>query len=88
MGDNLQSPSGQQIHFTLRMAALVGSHPEIIVDGEPTALLSGSPVAQNDETRTFDYRSDGKRHWVRVNMRSESGGLLIVGNPIYLNFPK
>lgn len=88
MGDNLQSPAGQQIRFTLRMAALVGSHPEIIVDGEPTALLSGSPVAQNDETRTFDYRSDGKRHWVRVNMRSENGALLIVGNPIYLNFQK
>jgi hypothetical protein len=88
MGDNLHAPAGQQIHFTLKMAALAGDHPEIILDGQPTALLSASPAEQNEETRSFDYQSDGKRHWLRVNIRSQSGAMLIVGNPIYLNFTK
>ena len=88
MGDNLRVPAGQKIHFTLKMTALVGDHAEIILDGQPTTLLSASPAGQNEETRSFDYQSDGKRHWLRVNVRSEAGAMLIVGNPIYLNFEK
>ncbi len=88
MGDEIQSPAGQQIHFTLKMIALAGDHPEIILDGQSTALLNASPVKQNEEIRSFDYQSDGKRHWLRVNVRSEDGAMLIVGNPIYLNFSK
>jgi len=70
------------------MTALAGDHPEVILDGQPTTLLDASPVKQNEESRSFTYKSDGKRHWLRVNIRSEDGSLLIVGNPIYLNFPK
>jgi len=88
MGDDLQVPAGQQVRFNLKMVALSGDHPEIILDGQPTTLLSASPVEQNEETRSFDYQSDGKRHWLRVNVHSQSGAMLIVGNPIYLNFSK
>jgi hypothetical protein len=88
MGDDLHVPAGQKIHFTLKMTALVGDHPEIILDGQPTTLLSASPAEQNQEARSFDYQSDGKRHWLRVNVRSQSGAMLILGNPIYLNFAK
>lgn len=88
MGDEISSPAGQQIHFTLKMTALADSHPEIILDGQPTTLLVRTPAKQSNETRTFDYQSDGRRHWLRVDVRSEDGTLLIVGNPIYLNFPK
>jgi hypothetical protein len=88
MGDEINSPAAEQIHFTLKMNALAGDHPEIILDGQPATLLDASPAKQNEETRSFDYQSDGKRHWLRVNIRSQSGALLIVGNPIYLNFSK
>jgi hypothetical protein len=88
MGDDIQAPAGQQIHLTLKMTALTGDHAEIIVDGQPTTLLDASAANQNTETKNFDYRSDGKRHWLRANIRSQSGALLIVGNPIYLNFSK
>lgn len=88
MGDAIQSPAGEQLDFTLGMTALAGDHPEVILDGQPTTLLNASPIKQNEESRTFHYRSDGKRHWLRVNIRSEDGSLLIVGNPIYLNFTK
>jgi hypothetical protein len=87
MGDELQSPAGQQVHFTLKMTALAADHPELILDGQPSNLLDASPIKQNEETKSFDYQSDGKRHWLRVNIRSQSEALLIVGNPIYLNFP-
>ena len=86
MGDRIQSPAAQQVRFTVKMAGLEGAHPEVIRDGEVTTLLDASPVRQKDETRSFDYQSDGKRHWLRINVRSAEGKLLILGNPIYLNF--
>lgn len=85
MGDSIHAPAGETIHFTVRMIALQGADPEIIQDGQSTPLLHKSP-SNADQTRRFDYGGDGKRHWFRVNVRSSDGFLLIVGNPIYLNF--
>jgi hypothetical protein len=86
MGDDLSTPAGQQIHFTIKMLSLENAHPEVVRDGEITTLASASPVENKEEARSFDYASDGKRHWLRVNVRSNDGALLVVGNPIYLNF--
>jgi hypothetical protein len=86
MGDSIDAPAGQQVHFTVKMIALQGAYPEIIQDGSSTALMDKSASSKRDETRGFDYVSDGKRHWFRVNVRSAGGSLLIVGNSIYLNF--
>ena len=36
MGDSIDAPAGQQVHFTVRMIALQGAYPEIIQDGKPT----------------------------------------------------
>lgn len=86
MGDSIKAPAGQQVHFTVKMIALQGAHPEIIEDGQSTALIDKLASDKPDSTRGFDYMSDGKRHWFRMNARSADGLLLIVGNPIYLNF--
>jgi hypothetical protein len=68
------------------MTELKGAHPEVVQDGAVAALVDAAPVQGEEETRSFDYTSDGKRHWLRINMRSGDGSLLIAGNPIYLNF--
>ena len=86
MGDSIKAPPGQKVHFTVKMIALQGAYPEIIQDGQSTKLIDKSAFNKPHETKGFDYVSDGKRHWFRVNVRSMNGSLLIVGNPIYLNF--
>ncbi len=79
MGGTLKTADGETVHFKLKMLNLQGAHPEIVHDETNTMRF--------DESMTgFDYRSDGKRHWFRVNIRSMEGALLLVGNPIYLNF--
>jgi hypothetical protein len=86
MGDSINVPPGHQVHFTIRAVALQGTYPEIIQDGQVTTLIGKSTFSELDSTRNFDYVSDGKKHWLRVNIRSTDGSLLILGNPIYLNF--
>ena len=86
MGDSIHAGVRQKVHFGLRMVALQGAYPEVIEDGHSTELIDKTACAQPDQTKGFDYVSDGQRHWFRVNIRSTSGALLVVGNPIYLNF--
>jgi hypothetical protein len=86
IGDTLAAPAGIVIQFTLRMQHLESTHPEILEDGIPTTLLPVFPTSQPDQSASFAVTSDGKAHWFRVNIRSTEGKLLLVGNPIYLNF--
>jgi hypothetical protein len=84
MGDVLKAPAGTHVKFTLKMVGLVGAHAEVVRDGVVTALGAAAKGAR--EMREFEDVSDGNRHWVRVNVRGEDGGLLVLGNPVYLNF--
>ena len=86
MGDGLKVDPGTDVHFSLTMTGLEDAHAEVIRDGEATTLLDGSVVKGATESREFEYKSDGKRHWIRVNVRAADGALLILGNPVYLNF--
>jgi hypothetical protein len=86
MGDSLKIDSGARVHFVLTMHGLDGAHPEVVRDSEATALLDDAAVKGQTETREFDYKVDGNRHWVRVDVRAADGSLLILGNPIFLNF--
>jgi hypothetical protein len=86
MGDAIAPIGGTSVHFVLSLSGLAGAHAEVIRDGEVTNLLDGAVVKGSRETRQFDYKADGKRHWIRVNIRNADGTLLILGNPVYLNF--
>jgi hypothetical protein len=84
MGDSLVAPAGTPVKFALTMTGLAGAHAEVVRDGEVKALGGAGQGAK--EEREFEEVSDGKRHWVRVTVRGEDGGLLVLGNPVYLNF--
>jgi hypothetical protein len=86
IGDSIHATASQKVHFNLKMVALQGAYPEVIEDGHSTTLIDKTACAEPDETKGFDYISDGQRHWFRLNIRSTNGLLLIIGNPIYLNF--
>jgi hypothetical protein len=55
------------------------------VDGKVFPPKSEMLIRGAKQTLSFDWPSDGKRHWLRANVRGADGTLLIVGNPIYLN---
>jgi hypothetical protein len=84
MGDVLKVPAGAAVKFQVTMMNLAGAHAEVVRDGKVRPL--GDAVTKAHEAREFEEVSDGKRHWVRVNVRGADGGLLVLGNPVYLNF--
>jgi hypothetical protein len=84
MGDALAVPAGESAHFTVKVSAPEEAHVDMLVDGKPWQPNANLTV-RGPLNRSFDWPSDGKRHWIRANVRGAGGELLLVGNPIYVN---
>jgi hypothetical protein len=84
MGDAITLPAGGRAHITVKVSAPEGARVEMIVDGKPwTPGVDLTVHGALDQS--FDWPCDGKRHWIRANVRGVAGTLLLVGNPIYVN---
>lgn len=64
--------------------ALMG---DALRDGEAVAVLDSASVEGDDVRRRFEWHSDGRPHWFRVEVRNAAGRLMLLGNPIYINAP-
>ncbi|WP_109123872.1 CehA/McbA family metallohydrolase [Dyella sp. C11] len=85
MGDALGAPAGSVVHVTLHASAMNGAHVEAIVDGKTYSPKNDLAIQGAAQALTFDWPSDGKRHWIRANVRGADNALWVVGNPIYIN---
>jgi hypothetical protein len=74
------------VDLHLKLISLPDALPELIVDGDVKSWPGNSSTLDGASDYTFDCKSDGLRHWIRVNVRSADGKLLLLGNPIYPNF--
>jgi hypothetical protein len=84
MGDALSVPAGASVHFTIKVSAPAGAKVEMLVDGKPWQPRADLTV-RGSLAQSFDWTGDGRRHWVRANVRGAAGELLLVGNPIYID---
>ncbi len=85
MGDALAAPGGSTVHLAASVSAPAGAHVEILVDGKVLPPGTDLTVHSPSQIVSLDWSSDGKKHWIRANVRGASGELLLVGNPVYIN---
>ncbi len=83
MGDALQSRSGETVRLSIHTVYLAGDLVEMIQDGQPGTTKS---ISSADTVLSFDWPSDGGRHWLRFTVRTPEGQTVLLGNPIYINF--
>ena len=88
MGDALAAPSGSTVHVELTVTAPAGSRVELVSDHDAIQPKIDPAIRGVSQKLSFDWSSDGQRHWLRANVRGAGGELLLVGNPIYLNAPE
>jgi hypothetical protein len=81
MGDSLAVPPGAAVNFSVDFSHIPVAQIEVIEDGK---ILQTFASVQENQKQEFSVQEDGKPHWVRVNIRSTSHELLLLGNPIYL----
>lgn len=84
MGDNVKAPAGSAVQFFIQADPPNKIRLEIIHNGKPVNLIEGGNPSGIGNA--FKFISDGQRHWFRLNIRSASGALLTLTNPIYLNY--
>jgi hypothetical protein len=84
MGDALDAAAGAPVRFTIHVAHAAGASLSLAGDG-PKPKLADAALSGDDETRSFEVTGDGRRHWLRIDVRGPDGKLWLLGNPIYLN---
>jgi hypothetical protein len=62
----------------------VGAQLVVLLDGDQVSLLRDRRIGSDNEHRPFSWTSDGKPHWIRIDVRGADGKLILLGNPIYL----
>ena len=82
MGGELSVPAKQSVSFTAHIEHMTGGTVEIIRDGKITRRTA-IPAAKH--SWSFEEISDGKPHWIRIDVRDADGKLALLGNPIYVN---
>jgi len=88
MGDVLKAAAGEKLHLVLKLEHVTGAHAELVRDGVVTPFADGTVANSAQQTLEEDQVSDGGRHWLRINVRDAAGKLLVLGNPVYVNFQK
>ena len=83
MGQTLHAAAGAPVHFALALKGVTSGSVQLVIDGhaEPAyraAIADGAPGP------LASWRSDGKRHWIRADVRDAKGRLVLIGNPIYV----
>lgn len=88
VGDLCKTAAGEEISFAVQVIGVANGKVEVVRDGNVAPLLQDSGIKSADDTLRFTAKSDGGRHWYRVNVRGADGALLALTNPIYENFPE
>jgi hypothetical protein len=86
MGDSLAIRSGEVVKIELHVVACPQAAVHLLVDGKDREPSAPMPAAGGDETLKTTWTSDGGRHWIRAEVRDSAGKLLLLGNPVYINF--
>ena len=86
MGGDVRAVPGRRTSFTVHVVGVVGATISIVEDGQKIAPLFDAGIAVDDERKAFALFLDGKRHWIRADVRDAKGRLLLIGNPIYVNY--
>ncbi|MGO4381727.1 CehA/McbA family metallohydrolase [Pseudoduganella sp. RAF53_2] len=85
MGDTLNVPAGSTVKFHVHAAAVQGAKLRVTDNGKPIQPLPDAAINSDDAQMDFSYASDGKPHWVRTDVVTAEGKLILLGNPVYLN---
>ncbi len=86
MGGTLQLPKEHSISVRIHVANCPDSKVYFILDGHESASMPPIQSRSESEVLHFQWKSDGEQHWFRTEVRDMKGDLLLLSNPIYMNY--
>ena len=86
MGDLLRAVKGEVMELKFHVVGCSGATVHVLIDGKEETEHEPLPVKEEDAHAETRWTSDGGRHWIRAEVRDSSGTLMLLGNPVYVNF--
>lgn len=89
MGGVLDAAKGAQVEFDAQTVGAENGRVELVEDGKP--MQAGEPSPGDPETSgevLAKWTSDGGRHWFLAQVIGPDGKLWLLGNPVYVNWPR
>ena len=87
MGEGLNTAAGTLVHLNVHIEACSGDSVHLLLDGHESSALAPKLVPGPDTTLRAQWTAVAGRHWLRAEVRDNHGALLVLSNPIYINFP-
>jgi predicted metal-dependent phosphoesterase TrpH len=87
MGDVLAVSAGAKIDFRFHVTNCAQSTLHLLLDGKEAADAAPLAIRDNDAQLETRWTSVQGRHWLRAEVRDGNGTLMLLGNPVYINFP-
>ncbi len=85
MGDALAAAAGAAVEIEVHVAgAPPGARLSLAGDGAGLVRSFEVSLGAAEARRSLSLTADGKAHWLRIDVRSGDGKLLLLGNPLYL----
>ncbi|WP_216845131.1 CehA/McbA family metallohydrolase [Granulicella sp. S156] len=86
MGDSLKVANDATVELDVHAVDVATGIVVLTVDGKAVPLSSDVSIVDKDQTKKLSWKSDGKRHWIRVDVMGPEGKLWLLGNPVYINY--
>ena len=86
MGGTLAASVGQPVTLDVHIVACAGASVHFFLDGEESAAFPTQAIVTADQSVHFAWSSDGQRHWLRAEVIGADQHVLLLGNPIYVNW--
>ena len=88
MGGTLTNAAPARVHIGIPTAGCAGSVVHLLLDGKEAAAPASVAMSGVGASSTFDLTVGPGKHWLRSEVRDNSGTLLLVSSPLYINLPK
>ena len=85
MGDGLEAAKDVVVSFDVHVMKAAGGTVVLLADGKEIQAAD-LVVSGDDQTKHVLWTSDGRRHWIRANVKGSDGEWWLVGNPVYVNW--
>jgi hypothetical protein len=86
MGSEINVPGGADLNVETHVVACKGASVHYLIDGQESLALSLQLISSADESLRSEWHSDGNRHYIRAEVRDAENHLLLLGNPVYVNW--
>jgi hypothetical protein len=83
MGSTLRLKAGEMADLAVEVKGVAAGSLQLVVDGE-VDTAHGRAFDGREPITLAPWRSDGRAHWMRADVRDTQGHLVLIGNPIYI----